>query len=367
MARDPRQRRLLARFAAREMDRRRMLGLSARAGLGALLAGTLPGSLLGCPSPGRDSQDSLAPGDTGQRDSGEHVVGIGAGDSVVGGAERALALVGGLSFLEPGQSVFLKLNGVSSDPYPSTTSPELLIWLVEQLRAAGAGEIRAGDSPWLMAEDDALEACGLQAAADQAGIELLDFRREQDWVAIPTSEAPDWPSEMRLPAALLAADHIINLPTLKTHIVTGVTLALKLLVGATHPEDREVSLGPHDERIDRQIAQINAHVTPTLSILDGFEACVNGGPFPQVGFDQKRLGICLASRDRVAIDVCGLALLRMHTEEPRLLELGSPWQLEGIVEAIALGLGRSALTADQIGSSGVDGTTMAAILADVVS
>jgi uncharacterized protein (DUF362 family) len=261
--------------------------------------------------------------------------------------------------------VFLKLNGVSSDPYPSTTSPELLVWLVEQLRAAGAGTIRCGDSPWLMAEDDALEASGLAAAAEAAGVELLDLRQEQDWVTIPTDEAPDWPSAMRLPAALLEADHIINLPTLKTHIVTGVTLALKLLVGATHPADREASMGPHDERIDRQIAQINAHVTPTLSILDGFEACVNGGPFPQVGFDQRQLGICLVSRDRIAVDACGLAVLRQHTSEQRLLDLASPWALEGIVEAVALGLGRSALSADEIGFSGVDEATAAAILAEV--
>ncbi len=357
-----RHQQILRRHVARELSRRRLLGLSARAGLGGLLAASLPAGLLGCPAP---TEDSAAPEDTGLP-SGDAVVGIGAGDSVVACAERALAMAGGLSFLEPGQSVFLKLNGVSSDPYPSTTSPELLVWLVQQLQAAGAGTITAGDSPWLMAEDDALQACGLQAAADQAGIELLDFRTEQDWVTIPSDEAPDWPSEMRLPAALLAADHIINLPTLKTHVVTGVTLALKLLVGATHPEDREASMGPHDERIDRQIAQINAHVTPTLSILDGFEACVNGGPFPQAGFDQRRLGLCLASRDRVALDVCGLAVLRQHTDEPRLLGLASPWQLEGIVEAVALGLGRGALTERDIGSTGVDADTMAALLADVV-
>ncbi len=358
-----RHQQILRRHVARELSRRRLLGLSARAGLGGLLAASLPAGLLGCPAP---TEDSAAPEDTGLP-SGDAVVGIGAGDSAVACAERALAMAGGLSFLEPGQSVFLKLNGVSSDPYPSTTSPELLVWLVQQLQAAGAGTITAGDSPWLMAEDDALQACGLQAAADQAGIELLDFRTEQDWVTIPSDEAPDWPSEMRLPAALLAADHIINLPTLKTHVVTGVTLALKLLVGATHPEDREASMGPHDERIDRQIAQINAHVTPTLSILDGFEACVNGGPFPQAGFDQRQLRLALASRDRVAIDACGLAILRMHTEEQRLLELASPWEIEGIVEAVALGLGRSALSAEDIGFSGVDEATVAAILADVVA
>lgn len=352
---------VLEGFIRRELSRRRLLGLSAQTGLGALLASQLPLGLLGCPAPGTDSQG----GDTGAPPSGDFAVGIGGGETVVACAERALAMAGGLGFLEPGQSVFLKLNGVSSDPYPSTTSPELLVWLVEQLRAAGAGTIRCGDSPWLMAEDDALEASGLAAAAEAAGVELLDLRQEQDWVTIPTDEAPDWPSAMRLPAALLEADHIINLPTLKTHVVTGVTLALKLLVGATHPADREASMGPHDERIDRQIAQINAHVTPTLSILDGFEACVNGGPFPQVGFDQRQLGICLVSRDRIAVDACGLAVLRQHTSEQRLLDLASPWALEGIVEAVALGLGRSALSADEIGFSGVDEATAAAILAEV--
>jgi uncharacterized protein (DUF362 family) len=358
------RRKVLDRFLAAELDRRRLLGLSLQAGLGALLAAPLSPLLVGCDR-GRVHSGDTDLGDTGTPPSADHTVGIGGGGTVVACAERALALAGGLGFVQPGQTVFLKLNGVSSDPYPTTTSPELLEWLVARLAEQGAGQVRCGDSPWLMADGDALEASGLAAAADRAGVELLDFRTLEDWVEIPTEQAPDWPSGMRLPTALLEADHIINLPTLKTHVVTGATMALKLLIGATHPQDRLDSLGPHDERIDRQIAQINAHITPTLSILDGFEACVAGGPMPENGFEQRQLRIALASRDRVAIDACGLAVLRRHTSEARLLALASPWDLEQIQEAIALGLGRSSLAAADIGFSGVDEDLVAALRADL--
>ncbi len=369
MARDHRdQQRLIARFQRRELDRRRLLGLTAKASLGAWAAAQLGPLLMGCPDP-RDSAepgDSDAPEDTGSPPAGDHIVGIGGGDSVTACAERALALAGGLSFVQPGQSVFLKLNGVSSDPYPTTTNPELVEWLVARLLEQGAGSVRCGDSPWLAAAADALEASGLAAAADAAGIEILDFRDETDWVEIPVEDAADWPSGMRLPAALLEADHIINLPTLKTHTITGATMALKLLVGATHPDDRRASMGPHDERIERQIAQINAHVTPTLSILDGFEACIAGGPMPANGWEQRQLRIAIASQDRVATDACGLAVLRQHTSEQRLLDLASPWDATQLREAIALGLGMSSLSEADIGFTGVDDDTIAAVLADVV-
>ncbi len=348
--------RLLDTFLHKELNRRRMLGTSLKVGIGGLLAAHL--GPLACDEGGDPGGD----GDGGDLP----LIGIAAGGDAVDGMGRALALVGGLGFVESGQSVFIKLASNYDDPYPYSTNPDVLVWLVRQLQDAGAGSIVCGDSPYFGTDDPVFEGNGLQAAADEVGIELRDFRLEDDWVTIPTDEAPHWPTGMRIPAVMAEADHIITLPNLKTHVLTGVTLSLKVEIGATHRDDRETSLGDHGQ-VAVQIAEINAHVTPSLNLLDGHEACINGGPNPPFapGTESGHVGLSMASADRVALDVAGAAVLRMHTSEEGLLALESPWHVETIREAVALGLGIAGPEAFDAGFDGVDPSVRDALLADV--
>jgi len=325
---DPR----LARFLDKELDRRRLIGASLRVGLGGLVAAQLPAALLGCPA---TDDDDVGDDDVAGDDA---TVVMAGGADPVAAAAAALDLAGGFSFLQAGQSVFIKLAANQGDPYPFATHPDVLVWLVEQLRAAGAGEILCGDSPFWGDHSDIFGANGLQAAADTAQIPLHDFRETTDWLSIPVADTPDWPDGVRMPAVMLEADHIINLPVLKTHFIAGITLALKLQIGATHPDDRQLALDSHS-RVDWQIAQINTPLTPSLTITDGFQAVINGGPSPiYQGTEVAELGIAMVSRDRLAHDVVGTAVLRHYTSEAGLLNLPSPWDLGHLVEARAAGL-----------------------------
>jgi len=361
--RDPRHERLLARYLEKELDRRRLIGMSLKAGLAGVLAAQLPGALAGCVT----ADDDDTAGDDDDVGPEEAPVGVAGGSDPVQAAAAALELAGGLSFLQAGQSVFIKLASNQAEAYPFSTNPDVLVWLAEQLRAAGAGDITCGDSPFFGDHGDVFGPNGLQAAADAAKIPLHDFRETKEWVTIPTEEAPDWAPALRLPAVMMEADHIVNLPCLKTHFIAGVTLALKLQIGATHPDDRGYALGSHDN-VDRQIAQLNAPFTPSLTITEGVQACINGGPssaYP--GTEVAELGLALASRDRVAHDAVGTAILRQFTSEDGLLLLPTPWDLGAILESRALGLGIATPEDVQLRFEGVEAALAQAIEADVTS
>jgi uncharacterized protein (DUF362 family) len=83
------------------------------------------------------------------------------------------------------------------------------------------------------------------------------------------------------------------------------------------------------------IAEINAAYTPDLVVLDGVEALVRGGPDRG---DQVQANVVLASKDRVALDAVGVAILRHFGTTPDVNE-GAVFDQAQIARAAELGLG----------------------------
>lgn len=85
------------------------------------------------------------------------------------------------------------------------------------------------------------------------------------------------------------------------------------------------------------IAEINEPFTPSLVILDGIDAFVDGGP----GTGTRAKGdVFLASTDRVAIDAVGVAVLKTLGSNRSIMEL-KVFEQEQIARAVELGLGAS--------------------------
>ena len=109
--------------------------------------------------------------------------------------------------------------------------------------------------------------------------------------------------------ALDRTDVTVNLPVLKTHGASGVTLALKNIAFGCYDHHRSA----HDNGCDPYIAEASQHFATVtrvpLIVLDATEACFDGGPRPG---DRGRLwrenAIYLAT-DPVALDVVCRKLL----------------------------------------------------------
>jgi uncharacterized protein (DUF362 family) len=137
------------------------------------------------------------------------------------------------------------------------------------------------------------------------------------------------------------ADKIIQTCCLKTHRFGGhFTLSLKNSVGLVA---KKVPGGIYDymwelhgSPFQRQmIAEINSHYKLDLVLMDGIKAFVTGGP------DKGKVvmpGLLLASKDRVAIDAVGVAILKMYGAKGKVGEEDIFMQ-DQLKRATELGLG----------------------------
>jgi uncharacterized protein (DUF362 family) len=263
-------------------------------------------------------------------------------ESRIAGTQKAIDL------LQPegikGQTVFLKPNYNTGDPAPAATDTNLLRALVQELQNAGAGQITIGDRSGMADTRQAMQKKGVFQLAQRYGVKtvVFDEMSANDWQYFPAQET-HWKKGFAFARPVLNAGAVVNTCCLKTHRFGGhFTLSLKNTVGMVAkyvPGDsynymRELHASPHQRLM---IAEINQAYQPTLVLVDGVEALVNGGP--EAGKLVKS-GVILAGTDRVAVDVVAIGILR-SLGTTQAVSRGSVWELEQIKRAVQLGLGAS--------------------------
>ena len=144
--------------------------------------------------------------------------------------------------------------------------------------------------------------CGMTAVCEETGAQLYtaceSAPRKTDGVLV---------HEFNLIAPVHAADFIIDLPKAKTHVMTGISGAVKNLFG-TVPGLQKAEFHmrfPDKERFGAMLANLYACVAPQLCIVDGIMGMEGDGP---AGGSPRALGVLLGGEDAYTID---LALCRM--------------------------------------------------------
>jgi uncharacterized protein (DUF362 family) len=251
----------------------------------------------------------------------------------------AVRLAGGLDFIQQGQTVLVKPNICCPGAHPATTSPEVLSTVLELVRERGPGRLIVGDQTFYVQSTVAnVRRSGLEAAVRAHGAEFVAFddlpRRH-----LRLAAARHWPDGYRIPAMLDQVQHVINLACVKTHVLARYTMAMKNFIGVIDADSRR-----YYHRIRAQqgydafaalMAEMSLAIRPSLHILDGTAAFVAGGPSDGTVVHPR---LVIASRDMLATDVTGLAVLRHHGTSPDI-QGHSPWTQPKIRHGIALGLG----------------------------
>jgi uncharacterized protein (DUF362 family) len=219
---------------------------------------------------------------------------------------RAIELVNGFDFLKPGDSVLLKLALNSSNSFPATTSPYMVSQIVTLLKEHGAGDVFVGDkSPTWQDTINCMQKTGIYQAAQDAGAELVVFN-DEDMIQVQPAQAIRWPDGFSMPKIFNQVEHIIVLPTLRTHQMAGFTMGMKIFVGALPQDDRFfIHKSLQFLEVIAEIALCTDKIR--LSILDARQGFNSDGP------DSGNLikpDIVVASRDLVAADAVGLAMLK---------------------------------------------------------
>ncbi|MDJ0706750.1 MAG: DUF362 domain-containing protein [Leptolyngbyaceae cyanobacterium MO_188.B28] len=272
------------------------------------------------------------------------------------GVRRAIELLQPSSFRN--QQVFIKPNYNTGDPAPASTDPVVLETLVQEIQGAGARSITVGDRSGMAETRKAMEQQQVFALAQRYGFDTVVFDElgRYDWQYFAAA-GTNWSRGFAVARPVLDADAIVNVCCLKTHRFGGhFTLSLKNTVGmvARHvPGDghnymRELHRSANQRLM---IAEVNKVYRPSLIIIDGVDAFVNGGP--EQG-QRIQAGVILASTDRIAIDAVGIALLR-KLGTTREVASGSIWSQAQIRRAADLGLG--AINAEQIDLVTADGAS----------
>lgn len=262
----------------------------------------------------------------------------------------AVGLLGKINF--GGKDLYLKGNFNSPDPFPASTHPEMLGAVVDFLRECNCGRITMVERSGMGSTRDIWERLGFTLLAQRLEVQLvaLDELPAEQWrkEELPGS---NWKAGVEVPKFLDHETYLVQICNLKTHRFGGVfSASLKNSVGLVAKYGRlndgynymkELHASPQQGAM---IAELNVAYEPKLIIMDAMQVFTAGGP------ETGKLAspeVVMASADRVAIDAAGVALLRLHAEEPDQPLAGrAVYEQAQIKRAVELSLG--AINADYI-------------------
>ncbi len=234
-------------------------------------------------------------------------------DNAIGQAVlQTLEPLGGLErFVKKGDRVLLKLNLLSprTPDAAVTTHPALVRAVVRLVQELGATPV-VGDSPGgrgtVSSYAHVLRTTGIQSVIDETGCESACFDAASTVISLEQSR-----TFKRLPVAdaALDADVVIGLPKLKTHQLTLLTGAVKLLYGylpGVTKAEYHLHAGDSVERFAELLLDLYSAVPPALNIMDAVVGMEGNGPS---NGNPRRIGLLLASPSGPALDFVAASIL----------------------------------------------------------
>ncbi len=227
----------------------------------------------------------------------------------VDSVSEAIQQCEGFKNLKPSDRALLKPNictagGGFIPPYGTVTTTAVVEGTIRALKDFGVTDITVGEGTvtdelgtnttkgykWIHYHD----------LAKRYGVKLVDFN------AGPHKKIKAEDVPMNIAEAALDTDFFINLPVLKTHQDTKVSLASKNLKGCMNLASKRYFHGEHGV-IHYRISRLMETIPQHLVIIDGIYA-MEKGPDATVGTAYPR-GILAASTDFLAADAVGARLL----------------------------------------------------------
>lgn len=254
-------------------------------------------------------------------------------DGIEEAAHRIIERLGGMaSVMRGARFALLKPNFVAgrSAETGSTTSFALLKAVAEEVRACGAEPVLCETPGTEFDREATYTILGVEKFCAENGIRIVRVDPEggeQDWVELRPPGARQL-RRFHVPR-FLQETCLINLPVLKTHVVSTMTLGMKNPMGILPRPDRRAM---HTFGIDQCIVDMNRGIKPDLTIVDG--SVGQDGEGPLYG-DKADLQVLVAGRNSLAVDLvcCRLVGVKPH-DIPHLRlaleQLGQPsWTLVG--------------------------------------
>lgn len=234
---------------------------------------------------------------------------------------EAIALCDGFKNLKTSDRVLLKPNICTAGagfmpPFGTVTTTAVIEGTVRALRDFGVSDISIGEGTVLdelgTNTTKGFKWIQLDKLARRYGVRLIDFN------AGPHRKVTIEDVPINIAEAVLETDFFINLPVLKTHSDTRVSLSSKNLKGCMSMASKKFFHG-EDGILSYRISRLVEAIPQHLVIIDGIYV-MDKGPDASVGTAHPR-GVLLASTDFLAADAVGVRLLGGQPEEAAHLRL----------------------------------------------
>lgn len=213
-----------------------------------------------------------------------------------------------------GKKVLLKPNLLAkhTPERAVTTHPALVRAVIRAVRRRGAASIMVTDSPGGVYNPAILRSIykvsGLADVCREEGAALYTDCRSRE-----TASGGKLVRAFTLIEPVLDCDVLINLPKLKTHMMTGLSAATKNLFGCIPGlQKAEWHMRfPDKERFGEMLIDLLGCVKPGFAILDGILAQEGDGP---AGGTPRMVGLVAAAENHLQMD---LALCHMLNIRPK--------------------------------------------------
>jgi uncharacterized protein (DUF362 family) len=255
--------------------------------------------------------------------------------TVVDDIGRLMELADCSAEIKPDRTTLLKVNISWHVYYPGcSTSPWQLEGVVRALEKTGFARDRilaAQNSTVVVDPHVGIRNNKLEPVLDQYGIRsiwLNDKESEADWIRYEPKGTmlvlnDVYPDGLMLPKTLMGAN-IIHLPTLKTHVFTEMTGAMKNAFGGLlHLKRHWTHSVIHETLVDLLTIQKEIH-PGIFAVMDGVIA--GDGPGPRA-MRPHVANLLLASRDQVAIDATAARLMGFDPMTIKFIRLANDAKL----------------------------------------
>jgi uncharacterized protein (DUF362 family) len=222
--------------------------------------------------------------------------------------EDLLEPLGGIAaFVQPGDRVLLKPNLLTgSRPGKECTTRAEVVYCVAQMVQAVGGKPFLGDGPAFGSVKGVAKANGFLPLIEELELPIVEFHGHRYQTV---SEQFD---HLRLSKEAMAADVVINLPKVKSHVQLMLTLGVKNLFGCVPGKMKawwHLEAGKDANRFGEMLVETARAISPNLTILDGIIGHEGNGPS---GGEPRSLGLLAASNDVFALDRAMVEILNVN-------------------------------------------------------
>lgn len=234
---------------------------------------------------------------------------VAAGKSPEELIKAAIEAFGGQDLIiKRGDTVVIKPNlAWAREPeFAANTNPKALAATIRMAKDAGAAKVIVADHP-CDSSAIAFEMCGAKEICESLGVPLVALETEARYQECDLGGK--YVKQDAIAREILECDVYINMPCLKHHGATEVSLGIKNQLGVNWDRQQHHRAGKDSgaDNLHQNIADLARIVRPTLVILDATWALKSNGP--KGPGDVEETKTIIVSHDIVTVDALGAEML----------------------------------------------------------